>query len=194
MTCPEGSIRLAPPLQNQMKPPHAGTLVNGVNGVFALTDGTQLLPDMSVRGRDKIITRTDGSQVRPTLGAEIDWVDDGHGGRENVCVVRRVTPNSPFHKAGIEDDDVCEQWDNTPLDSKSKLVACLENAFPGQVVNVMVNRGGHQQAKKVRGPGARATPLSPSVSMALEGAPPPPPKWLRTVARGCEPVQRDLDL
>ncbi len=28
--------------------------------------------------------------MRCTLGAEIKWLDDGHGGKENLCVVHKV--------------------------------------------------------------------------------------------------------
>jgi len=173
--CPEGSTRLAPPKTNQLKNAISQAIDTQERRVFPLTDGTQLLPDLGIRGRDKIITTLDGTRERPSIGSEILW----QGGPPSECVVQSTVPNGPFHRAGVLPGDVCERWNETPLTGSSALVGCLDNAYPGETVNFHVRRNGQPIGPVPvvlgvnRNLGAPPAPLSPVYPVVYPDPAPP---------------------
>ena len=56
------------------------------------------------------------------------------------AVVRRVLPDSPANRSGLEDRDVILAVGNEPIASMSGLVIALRNLEPGDVVQLVYLR------------------------------------------------------
>jgi len=136
--CPEGSLRQAPPKDTKMNTSRG--VVENSRRLFDLTDGTQLLPNLGIRGRDNIIHNIDGTKERVTVGADFDSIGDDRGGRNNKCLVQHVQPDGPFAQAGIQANDIVDTWNNQPLDGKPGLISQLEKAIPREAAFVMITR------------------------------------------------------
>ena len=146
--CPDGSVCAAPP--SAEPGPGPGDTDGPRARCFALSDGRELLPDLSIRDPQGVIHMTDGSVVRICIGAEIAWLDDDVGGRENVCVVHRVYDGGACAKAGVEDEDVLLEWNDLPLDGRGALLRAVDGSFPGEAVLLALQRGPDRMLKPLR--------------------------------------------
>ena len=97
------------------------------------------------------IIRT-GRALHVWLGVEGGDLDRPSALREGVpggALVRRVIPDSPANRGGLEDRDVILAVGNEPIASMSALVIALRDLEPGDVVDLVYLRGGERHTVSV---------------------------------------------
>eukprot|EP00994_Dinema_validum_P004683 NODE_2749_length_648_cov_40.218698_g2276_i0.p1 GENE.NODE_2749_length_648_cov_40.218698_g2276_i0~~NODE_2749_length_648_cov_40.218698_g2276_i0.p1 ORF type:complete len:134 (+),score=24.75 NODE_2749_length_648_cov_40.218698_g2276_i0:72-473(+) len=82
-----------------------------------------------------------GPPLRPYTGLEVIYLDDGHGGKDNVLVVHDVKPGSPGDVAGVQSQDILAAWNGSTLDSRDIFHTCATAIHIGDIVNLNIRRG-----------------------------------------------------
>jgi len=86
--------------------------------------------------------KPDTSNLRPWIGAAVKWLDDGKGGRDNVCIVQAVTNGSPAGLAGIQEEDWLQMWDDDVIETASFWKSKAKAMTIGDVVGITLVRNG----------------------------------------------------
>lgn len=79
--------------------------------------------------------------LRPQLGVEIKMLDDSDGRKNCIVVVERVVAGGPADRAGINAEDIIDQWNATRLTSKAQWAEKVRMARIGQTVKLTIYRG-----------------------------------------------------
>ena len=87
----------------------------------------------------------------PFLGLEwhIETVDPFKGHSSTVTLVRRVVPNSPAARAGVQIGDVIRSVDGAVLSDQTTLTHQINGKRPGAVVVLEIMRGDRKMNIKV---------------------------------------------
>eukprot|EP01012_Entosiphon_sulcatum_P006209 TRINITY_DN12910_c0_g1_i4.p1 TRINITY_DN12910_c0_g1~~TRINITY_DN12910_c0_g1_i4.p1 ORF type:complete len:208 (-),score=18.91 TRINITY_DN12910_c0_g1_i4:17-640(-) len=85
-----------------------------------------------------------------TIGVEVQFANDGQGGKENLVVVHGIAPHSPAEEAGLQNGDVLMRWDGELLDGRRSFASCLARGKVGSTVTLDVFRNGQRLRLPVR--------------------------------------------
>lgn len=96
------------------------------------------------------IVTTEGDQPPPTRGRIRFGIAPGdYSGEDKGVLVGEVLPNTPASKAGIEQNDLIVKWNGNRINSVEEWMPYFNAAKAGDVVKVIVMRGGVEKEIEV---------------------------------------------
>jgi S1-C subfamily serine protease len=151
-----GNIRLIG--QNQVPPPQAGRQVH--HGTFPLGIGnnqmqlinTPIYPVGIGNGGIKLIGLNQfGAYMGLSLGDIPDFVaKDLNIKADSAVYIKKVIPESPADKAGLQGGDVLLKCDHMKVNSQAQVGKILTGKKAGNVVKLLVNRNGRKKSFHVK--------------------------------------------
>jgi S1-C subfamily serine protease len=111
----------------------SGSAANNVG--FAISVGEILRVVEQLRAQAVGTVRQEGY-----LGVGVTKREDGGQG----AIITNVQPGSPAAAAGIQEGDIVLSVDGEPIDGQAGLVAAIRDCDPGQVVEIVLLRGGER--------------------------------------------------
>ena len=119
--------------------------------------------DLARRVADKLIS--EGKVTYPYLGVsgtDLDpWTAKEYGVAKGT-LIRRVNPESPAQRGGVQVQDVVTAVERSPISSMNELMMLVRRHEPGDQINLTVVRSGLTRTVRVRLAEAPATSASPA--------------------------------
>jgi S1-C subfamily serine protease len=119
--------------------------------------------DLARRVADKLIS--DGKVTYPYLGlsgTDLDpWTAKEYGVVKGT-LIRRVSPESPAQRGGVQVQDVVTAVERSPISTMNELMMLVRRHEPGDQINLTVVRSGLKRTVRVRldaAPAISATPV-----------------------------------
>jgi putative serine protease PepD len=113
------------------------TLGNGAGQAGSIGLGFAIPINQARRIAEELIES--GTSTKPIIGVRLDMQFAGPGAR-----VASVTEGGPAADAGLQDGDVITTFNGEPVDDATSLIVDIRSLRPGDVVPIVVQRGGSE--------------------------------------------------